>query len=175
MSSSQVSSQVSSSTPPARRDAVIIEEGNHPSIQYRVVRTCGGSADNSPPGNTKSEIAEQIVEAKQWLATAGGFKQGNEEVFNMAPLIALKAVHPSKLAEKENPKSNLDEIEEISPAAPDHGSKPAKSSVSPMAAELDFHASPEKAESVSSANGSDLKERMKREGGGEGDGEEDDG
>jgi hypothetical protein len=78
MSSSQVSS-----TPPARRDAVIIEEGNHPSIQYRVVRTCGGSADISPLGNTKSEIAEQIVEAKKSLVTAGGFKQGNEEALAM--------------------------------------------------------------------------------------------
>jgi len=80
MSSSQVSSQVSSSTPPARRDAVIIEEGKHPSI---VFRTCGGSADNSPPANTKSEIAEQIVEAKKRLATAGVFKQGNEKALTM--------------------------------------------------------------------------------------------
>jgi hypothetical protein len=96
-------------------------------------------ASNCP----NSQIADQIAEAKKRLAKAEGLKQGNEEVLNMSPLIASQAVHPSKITEKEKPKRNLDEIEEIGPAGPDHGSKPATSSVYPVTAEQDFHASPE--------------------------------
>jgi len=49
----------------------------------------------------------------------------------MAPHVALQAVHPSKIVENKKAKRNLDEIEEISPAGPDHGTKLATSSLYP--------------------------------------------
>ena len=49
----------------------------------------------------------------------------------MAPHVASQAVHPSKIVEKKKAKRNLDEIEEISPAGPDHGTKPVTSSLYP--------------------------------------------
>jgi hypothetical protein len=57
--------------------------------------------------------------------------QPTEPKVAMAPHVASQPVHPSKIVEKKKPKRNLDEIEEISPAASDHGTKPATSSLYP--------------------------------------------
>jgi len=52
-----------------------------------------------------------------------------EPEFAMAPLIASPAVPLPKITETKKTKKNLDEIEEISPAGPDDGTKPATSSL----------------------------------------------
>jgi hypothetical protein len=54
-----------------------------------------------------------------------------EPEFVMAPHIASQAVPLSKITETKKTKKNLDEIEEISPAGPDDGTKPATSSLYP--------------------------------------------
>ena len=54
-----------------------------------------------------------------------------EPEFVMAPHIASQAVPLSKITETKKTKKNLDEIEEISPAGPDDGTKPATSSLHP--------------------------------------------